>query len=495
MQTFFGLHARATRIILFCAFMVSGFSWLNCSDTVDAKSNRKVKHNAHLAEESCKEEASSRARLNLDSDESIERYLSQAFFDRALQSRTISIRSKPADIADVIELIGVSAGIDFVIDERVAGATGKLFFENRTAGDALQMLASRNHPPLAIIKERAIWRIMVYEDAVAHLKKTQQDAVIKRCFVLHHARCDESVRQRVEQMWQRIVSVGGYPNGYCSVECESKKVFVRGFKRHVVELERFIKEIDCSVARVRIDAVVAEIDSKYEQQMGFNWSTMYQPGTSEELNFVSIGSHAQATGQAATAQLVQNKSAVTIPFLFGGNDLNLQRLLIELHAAETKSKARILLKPSVLTNNLEMAEILIGSSVPIKTMVEDFVHGKSHNVQTVHYKDVGTILNVRPTVSADLKTVQLDIWVENSSVVGPVSDMAPTIKTIRTRNKVTLRSGQTTAISGLMLKRDQSGSNKISFLERIPILGALFRGDGKMEQESQMIIFMTPTVV
>jgi general secretion pathway protein D len=160
-----------------------------------------------------------------------------------------------------------------------------------------------------------------------------------------------------------------------------------------------------------------------------------------------------------------------------------------------ESKARILLKPSVLTNHSETAEILIGSSVPIKTFVEDVSQGKSRNVQTVQYKDVGTILNVRPTISADKKSIQLDILVENSSVIGLDPDQAPVIKTIRTRNKVTLNNGQTTAIGGLMLKREDSDGNYVPILSRLPIIGGiLFGSKYRSRQESQLIIFITPTV-
>jgi type II secretory pathway component GspD/PulD (secretin) len=128
-------------------------------------------------------------------------------------------------------------------------------------------------------------------------------------------------------------------------------------------------------------------------------------------------------------------------------------------------------------------------------MVEDISQGKSRNMQTVQYKDVGTILNVRPTVSADRKSVQLDILVENSSVVGTDADQAPVIKTIRTRNKVTLRSGQTTAIGGLMLQREDSDGNYVPILYRLPIIGGiLFGSKYKSHQKSQLIIFITPTV-
>jgi len=430
----------------------------------------------------------------LDSDAAIEKYLTHAFFDRSLQSKIVTVRSRATSIEDLIELIGVSAGIDFIIDETVSGSVGRVNFENRPAGDILQVLSVKNRPRLAFIKQRGMWRVMTYADAVALLKKLQQEPVVRCCFTLRYARCDEAMQGHIETMWQHITQNGPHPSSYCTIENESKKVFFRGWRKHVREMNKFLAEIDRVTDRVRIDAVVAEVDSKYEKQLGVNWTALHQPNG--EFSHVMLGSpEMSGMSQAAHANLQTKKSSVSLPITFGGNDINLQRLLLELHAAEMESKARILLKPSVLTNHSETAEILIGSSVPIKTLVEDVTQGKSRNVQTVQYKDVGTILNVRPTVSADRKSVQLDILVENSSVVGTDADQAPVIKTIRTRNKVTLRSGQTTAIGGLMLQREDSDGNYVPILCRLPIIGGiLFGSKYRSHQKSQLIIFITPTV-
>ena len=54
-------------------------------------------------------------------------------------------------------------------------------------------------------------------------------------------------------------------------------------------MEQFIKEIDCAVAQVRIDAIVAVVDRKYEHQFGFNWSGVYNRQSSVGKGFETIG--------------------------------------------------------------------------------------------------------------------------------------------------------------------------------------------------------------
>ncbi len=416
--------------------------------------------------------------VSFATDGDIEKYLAKTFVDGALQDKKISLRSRAKNIQDVVELIGVTADIDFVIDDEVKGTVGRVHFVQRTPGDILQLLCAKNNPRLALIKQQKLWRIMLYKEAMALLKRQHTTPLIQKTIALKQTRCDDELVAKIEEMWRCVTQRGKHESAYCSIDKESKKVFLRCWPSQATEMAEFVAAIDFPTPQVRIDAVVATVDNTFEQQLGFNWSI--QGGDGSGLKF-------QGQKQA---------TALVAPMIFSGSSLTMHNLMVELRAAQAASKAKILLNPSVLTNHGEVAEIIIGSSVPIKTMVEEMAHGKLRNVQSINYQEVGTILNVKPHISPDRSRVQLDILVENSSVIDhEANDHAPTIKKIRTKNKVTLRSGQTTTIGGLMLNKDEKGSNEIPVLSRIPIFGALFRSRELKKEESQLLIFITPTIV
>lgn len=435
---------------------------------------------------------------SFDDDTAIHRYLETIFADSSL-SGPVTVHVKPSTIQDVIELIGVSTGMDFFVDAEVAGAAGRINFKNKSAGDVLSMLCNRNTPRLALIKQSGMWRIMLYEKAFVLFKNTKRSpTLVKKVFYLKNIRCDESFRAKLDEMWHLITSPETSKAAYCSLDSTSKKVFVCGTTHMIREVAAFLHEVDCAVPQVRIDAIVAEVDNKYENQLGFNWSGFYnRKASAKHFKLLSAGvSNDGPADHFALNLFARATSPVRIPFVIGGPDLNLRRIVAELRAAETEAKAKILLKPSVLTGHEEKAEILIGKSIPIKTMVEDVVQGKVRNVQTIQYKDVGTILNVRPLVNPDKKNVLLEIWVEDSSVVDSSAGYeAPVIKTIRTKNRVTLRSGQTTVIGGLMLNKDESGKSAMPVLSNIPLIGRLFRSTQQAKEDSQLLIFITPTIV
>lgn len=415
---------------------------------------------------------------SLATEGDIEKYLANTFGDSLLQDKKISLHSRAKNIQDVVELIGVTSDIDFVIDADVDGEVGRVNFEARTPGDILQLLCAKNNPRLALIKQQKLWRIMLYKEAMALLKRQHATPLIQRTIALKQTSCDDELVAKIEEMWGCVTQRGKHESAYCSIDKESKKVFLRCSKNQADEMAAFIVAIDCPVPQVRIDAVVATVDNAFERQLGFNWSLQADDGSAFRFQ-----------GQ-------KHATAVSAPIVFAGPNLSMHNLMVELKAAQAASKAKILLNPSVLTNHGEVAEIIIGSSVPIKTMVEEMAHGKLRNVQSVNYQEVGTILNVKPYISPDRSRVQLDILVENSSVIeNDASDNAPTIKKIRTKNKVTLKSGQTTTIGGLMLNKDEKSSNEMPVLARIPIFGALFRSQELKKEESQLLIFITPTIV
>lgn len=421
-------------------------------------------------------------------------YLENVFHAAPFAKKRVTIRSHNVALTDIVDLLGATLGVAFVMNASVSGRVDKIDFTNQDAGTVLQFLCTHHQPRLALFFDAQAWHIAPYDDVVQRLSATVVSQDVQRVISLRHIRCTDMHKQAIEQMWKQVL-VHPTDNCYCTITSEGKKIFLRGPKKAVQDMEQFIREIDCAVAQVRIDAIVAEVESTYEQQLGFNWIGVYNRQVTGNTGFHFAGIGGSSVADYCAINLFGKTAACKVPFIFQGPVGSLQQLTGELRAAENEHKARILLKPSVLTSHNEIAEILIGKSVPIKTMVEDVTQGKIRNTQTVHYKDVGTILNVRPLVTPDCQAVQLDIWVEDSSISELTIDGAPTIKTIRTKNKVTLKSGQATVIGGLMLKKNESAHARVPFISRIPLVGPLFQSHQENRQDSQLLIFITPTIV
>src|SRR5262249_2262330 len=144
--------------------------------------------------------------------------------------------------------------------------------------------------------------------------------------------------------------------------------------------------------------------------------------------------------------VTKSKQFINVPFVFGDPCGNTRRLNMVLRAAQAQSNLKIISRPSVLTYNLEPTEILIGNNISIRAAIEDINVGRARNIDTVQYRDVGTIIRLVPFNNPSTHTIILDIMIEDSQVVD-FEDfieskerlrIPPIIKTIRTKNKVEL---------------------------------------------------------
>ncbi|MEX2437701.1 MAG: type II and III secretion system protein [Candidatus Babeliales bacterium] len=450
--------------------------------------------------------------------------LTNVFHNPELNAKKITIRSKPAPVIDIIEMVGRLAGIDFVIDSDVSGMTGKINCNDCTAGEVLNFVVVHNSPKLAVVKYLNMWRIMPFSKAINLVKAQLEQDYIHKVYKIYNTNFDEKFTAMVQEMWKKIVGAED-KRAYLTFDSPSRRIFAYALHPHMQELTKFIEEVDRVIPQVRIDVVIAIVDKLYFYDLGFNISGVYDRQQTLQIKnkrfgFAGLGGESVPNEQGVSEPLafvlnlfrprnafidVSNEETgpIKIPILFGGPDLNKRRLDLELNAAESQDKVRILSRPSVLTNNRETADILIGESIPISTVVEDIIEGKIRNVTTINFKDIGTELKVTPTVNLENKTVHLNIFIQDTEIKsgntrtndrGVLQD-PPTIATIRTTNQVVLRSGQTTIIGGLVKNAESSSEQAVPFLHRVPIIGWLFKSTSDRKLDEERLIFITPTIV
>jgi general secretion pathway protein D len=114
--------------------------------------------------------------------------------------------------------------------------------------------------------------------------------------------------------------------------------------------------------------------------------------------------------------------------------------------------------------------------------------------QIVEYKDVGTKLIVRPTISVD-GTVQLHVAQEVSNATTETQFNAPVISTRSIRTDLLVQDGQTIVLGGLTDRQHDVEAEGIPLLSSIPLLGGLFGRQSRNTTETELFIFLTPRVI
>ncbi|PFH09436.1 pilus assembly protein CpaC [Collimonas sp. PA-H2] len=159
----------------------------------------------------------------------------------------------------------------------------------------------------------------------------------------------------------------------------------------------------------------------------------------------------------------------------------------QLNLLAQNGKATVLSEPQLSARNGSKASFLVGGEYPYSV--------SSINGLTVMFKPYGIKLDIEPRVDRN-GVIRAKIESEVSSIDGSVITTAgPAISTRKTNTEFNVRNGETLVLSGLISRKSSNNIDKVPFLGDIPILGALFRSKRFQNDETELVVFVTPTVV
>ena len=162
---------------------------------------------------------------------------------------------------------------------------------------------------------------------------------------------------------------------------------------------------------------------------------------------------------------------------------------VKLHALETRGLAQILASPTLLARSGSQASFLAGGEVPVRAATQYY--------QQVSYKTYGISLKIKPIadysgrLSIDLTTEISQLDRANSNSV----DQIPAFKTDQMTTHFDLPEPRTIILSGLIDNEWSKDTNDLPLLSHLPILGRLFGSEDFRKQRSELLIFVTPSIV
>lgn len=171
---------------------------------------------------------------------------------------------------------------------------------------------------------------------------------------------------------------------------------------------------------------------------------------------------------------------------------------VMLRALAVDGKTEILSRPSILARNNQQATINVGQRIPIITGT---TYGGVNNtpINQYQYQDIGIILRVTPFITPD-NMVEMIVSPEISSLSDTTIDIGAGVQVPAIDNRsadtvVVTESGKTVVIGGLIASQKTDQERKVPLLGDIPLLGYAFKRKIKADTKTELLIFMTPTVV
>ena len=159
-----------------------------------------------------------------------------------------------------------------------------------------------------------------------------------------------------------------------------------------------------------------------------------------------------------------------------------------LTALAERGDALMLAQPQLIARSGSTANFLAGGEVPYTAMQDG---GRSET----QFKPYGVGLTITPQIDPD-GGIRCRIEVEASAIDTALSLPAgPALRTRRASTEFNVPSGRTLVIGGFLSRETSRRRQGLPLLSDIPVLGALFSVQREERRDTELVIFVTPTVM
>lgn len=278
-----------------------------------------------------------------------------------------------------------------------------------------------------------------------------------------------------------------------SADTANNSIIVYSNQEDYRMIERSLRELDRPQLQVSIEATVAEVTLTDKLQYG----VQYFLGNTARVN----ASQTNATTASATASAVADGSATDAV-----SSLVLQRVLpgfnlllgpqsrphLILNALSTLTNVKVLSAPSLVVTDNQPALLQVGQEIPIQTGSATVLSSSNTVVNSIQMRDTGVILKVWPHVHAN-GVVQLEVEQEISNAID--TSLTPTISQRRVHSTISVTSGQTVMLGGMISEQENGTQDGLPILRRIAYLGDLFGNTDKSKIRQEIIVFIKPQII
>lgn len=273
-------------------------------------------------------------------------------------------------------------------------------------------------------------------------------------------------------------------------------VVVTAMPSELAAVRKFLQKAQLTIKKqVIIEAKILEIELSEDYQAGINWDEingelLLANNVAEFVSPNSITAVSEAPGEIFS-------SLIKVP--------DISRLLSLL---QTQGNVQVLSSPRVATVNNQKAVIRVGSDRFFVTGITNttttssgsttnnpdvelssFFSGISLDVTPQIDSDNNVTLHIHPVISS-VTEEQKEILVGDSALSVPLAlrDIRESDSIVRAAN------GEVIVLGGLMQERSASANGKRPVLGDVPVVGGLFRTNGRSQVKSELIILLKPIV-
>ena len=388
---------------------------------------------------------------------------------------------KDADLRNVLRLLAEQNGLNIIAGPDITGEV-TVRLRGVTIDEALRNILKANG--YSFVKDENI--ILVQPEQEKGPEVSQYIKVFNLLYV---------DGQDVQKALEGILSESGKVQTFSramGVSTEGKDarsdVLIVSDQPHLLEkVAKVIEELDVPEPQIMIEARIIETIYTKEDRAGIAWPNTFQFLYSKLSFEEKFQSNNQGSGT----------SSEIIGPAFEWGRLSTKEFQAAIDILSQEQNTKLISNPRITTLNNQEAVIAVTTSVPIQTVNRFSFAAESQDVASYEYIDIGITLKVTPRVNEGSSiTMEVSPTVEEiSGFTGPVEFQVPITTKRSTVTNVRVEDGETIVIGGLLKDNRGDTTTKLWLLGDIPLLGNLFRHKAVKEEQSDLMIFITPHII
>jgi type IV pilus assembly protein PilQ len=398
-----------------------------------------------------------------------------------------------ADIRNILKLIGEVSKRNIVWGPEVKG-TVSMRLKNVPWDQALDVVLDINN--LGKREDGNIIRIMTKEaikaleqeeeaklkaererikDIKAAQKAAEAEEPLETAYITVNYQDVTAIKTLIEE------NVKG-PRGRLSVDTATKTIIITDTASNVKEAKALKDRQDIQIKQVMIEARIVEATTNFGRDIGVEWTGSYQTsrhpwGGSGPRTYTYDFATNFTMPTATTAGIAFSNTAAT-------KVLNAQIAL-----AETENKAKTLSAPKIITRDTKKATIKQGTKIVIPSGTDQAGN------KTYEQVDATLKLEVTPKITPNnMVILDIDVSDDYPDYSQAIGENVP-IRTKNANTQMMVASGDTVIIGGIYKENTSNITEGVPWLRKIPIFGWLFKREEQKKDKSELLIFLTPTVL
>jgi type II secretory pathway component GspD/PulD (secretin) len=401
-------------------------------------------------------------------------------------------------LTDAVKNLARQANLNYMLDPKISygqpGPDGKvqaqptvsIRWENVTAEQALNALLNNYGLQMVQDTKTKIARVTIKDPAAPEPLITK----IIRLNFANPSNILTAVKTTLTDKRSRVID-----------DIRTSQLVVVATEKEMDGVNQMIARLDTPTKQVLIEARLVETTINPTTMKGLDWT-----GTLQSQN-LSFGNNLQTkpvtSGDSVNPPLATLWPKMMVDTAKGFNPatafLNADGVNAVLSFLNTDSEAKVISEPRAVTLDNETAHLEVTTATPIINVTAGTANTTGGSQIT--YTNLGIILDVTPRISAN-DFINLKVIPEvsrfnktDTKIIQGQTFQADEYDVRRVETRVMIPSGNTLVLGGLVQDDNRMQDSKVPILGDVPGLGLLFRHDYKSRQKSNLLVFITPTIV